>query len=339
MAEDQNKKSWRAELPEDEDYEEERLRQKWELVQKQKETQREKRFREQKRRLRAIAVLAIAVATLILIFTVLTVDVIIPSIQYRKAVNLLEKGAYSEAIVAFRNMNGYKDSRERMREAIHLQAVELVGKREVLYETTESAPWFSISEDGRLDFSKDSYTGDWHIQIPDVFDGVLVTSLAEKLFIHCTELVSVSVSECVLEIEKSAFFGCTALREIVLPRNLRGIGESAFANCTSLESVTFGDGMERIGASAFAGCKALTSITLPDGLKVLGSRAFNTCSSLREVSLGNVLETLGAYAFSACHALECLSFNGTESEFSVIAPDLNRLGLADTEIIFLTAEG
>ena len=340
MSQDQDKKPWRAELPEEDDgYEEERLRRKWDLEQQQKETQRAKRLREEKRRLHVIFALAMSAAVFILLLTVLTVNVIIPSVRYKRAEKLLESGSYIEAIVAFRNMNGYKDSEERIREAIYLQAVALAGKSEVIYATSDTAPWFSITEDGRLDFHKDRYIGDWNIRIPDVFDGVLVTVLSDKIFAHSTKLVSVTISDCVLEIEEYAFLGCDALIEIELPAHLRLIGDGAFENCTALKRVTFGDEIEQIGTSAFAMCKSLTIVTLPSGLKKLGSRAFNTCKSLREITLGGSLETLGAYAFSACDTLERLHFRGTKSEWENVAVDLDRLGILGVEIVFLKAEG
>lgn len=340
MAQEQDKKPWIAELPDEDDgYEEERLRRKWEIEQQQKETLRAKRLREEKRRLRAILVLATLAAVFILLLTVLTVNVIIPSVRYHRAEKLLERGAYSEAIIAFRNMNGYKNSGERLKEAIHLQAVTLAGKSEVTYETSDTAPWFSITEGGRLDFHKDYYTGDWNIRIPDVFDGVLVTTLSDKIFAHSTKLVSVTISDCVLEIEEYAFLGCNALIEIELPTHLRSIGNGAFENCTALTRVTFGNEVEQIGASAFAMCKSLTSVTLPTGLKTLGSRAFNTCKALREITLGGSLETIGAYAFSACDTLERLNFRGTKSEWEIVAADSDRLGILDADIVFLDAEG
>ncbi len=340
MADHQNKKPWRAELPEEElDYEEERLRHKWELEQKQKETQREKRLREQKRRLRALLLLSVAAALLIVLLTVFTVNVIVPSVRYQRAVRLLENGAYSEAIVAFRNMNGYKDSEERMKAAIHLEAVKLSGKEEVTYETSETAPWFSVTEGGVLDFNKDLYRGDWSITIPDVFDGVLVTTLSEQIFAHRTELLSVTISDCVQSVGDLAFLGCTSLREIRLPPHIRAVGDGAFENCTALTRVTFTGSVEQIGASAFAKCRSLSEVVLPSGLKTLGSRAFNTCNALREVTLPSSLETLGAYAFSACDALERLNFKGTKAEWETLAEDADRFGLTDVEIVCLGSEG
>ena len=77
---------------------------------------------------------------LIILMTVLIVNVIIPFARYQKANRLLESGEYAEAIIAYRNMPGYKDADERLEEAIRLQAVKLSGKENVYYETSESAP-------------------------------------------------------------------------------------------------------------------------------------------------------------------------------------------------------
>ena len=339
MSEDQDKKPWRAELPEDDSFEEERLRRKWEREQEMKETQRERRLREQKRRLRAFVILAFSLAALIILLAVLTVKVIVPSARYGKAEKLLENGEYEEAIIAFRNMSGYKDADERLREAIYLQAVKLSGKENVTYETSDTAPWFSITERGELDFDEDRYTGDFHIRIPDVFDGVLVTALSDRMFADRTELLSVEISDCVLQIHDYAFLGCRTLTEVRLPAHLVSIGVSAFEGCTALRSVTFGEEIETVGVSAFAKCKSLEEVTLPRSLKTLGSRAFNSCTELRKITVGGErLETLGAYAFSACDALEMLSFRGTEAEWNAVAEDVSRLGLDDVQIVCRTSE-
>lgn len=339
MAEEQNKKPWRAELPEENDREEERLRSRWEREQKMKETQRERRLREQKRRLRAIVILAVTAAVLIILLAVLIVNVIVPNIRYSQAEKLLETGKYAEAIVAFRKITGYKDAEERLDEAIYLQAVKLSGKENVIYETSETAPWFSITESGVLDFDKDKYKGDWHVVIPDVFDGVLVTELSEQIFAHRSELLSIEISDCVLRIDDYAFLGCSALEEVNLPAHLTAIGVGAFEVCSSLRRVTFGEALEEIGASAFAKCKLLTEITLPNGLKTLGARAFNTCKGLLEVTVGAELETFGAYAFSSCDALETVYFLGTEAEWSALAADIDRIGLGGVKVVYSGSEG
>lgn len=339
MAKDQNKKPWKAELPEVSDSEEARLRRKWEREQKMKETQRERRLREQKKKLRALMILAVTAAVLIVVLAVLTVNVIVPSIRYSQAERLLEDGKYAEAIIAFRKITGYKDADERLQEAIYLQAVKLSGKEDVSYETSATAPWFSITESGVLDFDEDRYKGDWHIKIPDVFDGVLVTELSEQIFAHRTELLSVEISDCVLRIDDYAFLGCNALKEVKLPTHLTVLGAGAFEVCAALESVTFGEKLETIGTSAFAKCKRLTEITLPNSLKTLGGRAFNSCKGLRTVTLGSGLESLGAYPFSSCDALETLYFLGTEAEWAALAADADRLGIEGVSIVFRGSEG
>lgn len=331
MAEDQNKNEWRAELPED-DYEEERLRRKWEREQELKNTQRERRLREQRMKLRAIMILAGTAAFLIVLVTVLTVNVFIPLARYNKANKMLENGEYADAIVAFRGMSGYKDADILLEEAIRRQAVKLAGREDVRYETTASAPWFSINERGELSFDEDRYTGDRTIVIPDVFDGVLVETLSSKIFAH-TDFISIEISDCVTVIEKYAFLSCQSLTEVKLSVHLTEIGASAFEDCPLIEGFTFGEELQIIGASAFAKCTSLSEVVLPSSLTALNSRAFNGCSALERVTVGGALETFGAYAFSACTLLETLTFRGTEEEWDALCTDPARVGLDGVSVV------
>ena len=334
MAEEKDPKGWRAEIPEDDGYEEDRLRRKWEREQELKNAQREKRLREQRQRLRAIMILALTVAVLLIVVVILTVKVFIPLGRYNNANKMLERGEYAEAIVSFRNMLGYKDSAEKLEEAIRLQAVKLAGREDVYYATGNSAPWFEIDERGVLQFSEDQYRGDWsQVVIPDVFDGILVTAIGEKGFAHCEKMTAVTISDCVLRLEKYAFLGCEGLTEVRLPAHLSDLGHGTFENCTSLEQVTMGETLGAIGESAFAGCVSLREITIPDSVTAVGARSFNGCTALTTVSVGSALEKIGSYAFSACVALERLEFRGSRAAWENCQVDPERVGLSEVEII------
>ena len=75
---------------------------------------------EKRKRILSIAVLAvIAAIALVLVLT----KVIIPNSKYNAAVELMDSGKYAEAIVAFEEMNGYKDSAKKIDECEYQKAL------------------------------------------------------------------------------------------------------------------------------------------------------------------------------------------------------------------------
>ena len=75
---------------------------------------------EKRKRILSIAVLAvIAAIALVLVLT----KVIIPNSKYNAAVELMDSGKYAEAIVAFEEMNGYKDSKNKIDECKYQKAL------------------------------------------------------------------------------------------------------------------------------------------------------------------------------------------------------------------------
>lgn len=70
------------------------------------------------------AIISGAVA-LVVAIALLTVFLIVPSIKYGNATNLLERGKYSEAYSAYGELNEFRDSKERMEVIVILYAMEL----------------------------------------------------------------------------------------------------------------------------------------------------------------------------------------------------------------------
>ena len=339
MAENDQKKEWKAEIPEDDSYEEERLRKKWEKQQDLKNAQREKRLKEQRRKIRVLMLLTVVAVVLITVITILTITVFVPLSRYHHANRLMEEGDYGAAISAYRNILGYKDADAKLEEAIRLYAIDLSGREDVIYETTETAPWFKISEQGFLKFDEKKYTGSWDlVVVPDVFNSILVTGLDDKAFAHCEKMKEIKISECVLTIGDLAFYSCTALEKLVLPTHLTAIGESAFGKCESVQSIYFGTALERIGLEAFQGCYSLREITLPDTLTEIGSRAFNVCKELTSVSIGRGISAIGSRAFEECAKLETLYFRGTSGEWDALGIALTDKGLDNVSIVFSDAK-
>lgn len=63
-----------------------------------------------KKQLKRVVAITVPIICVCIAFVIVLTTVIIPSIKYSSALNLYNTGKYDEAITAFKNLNGYKDS-------------------------------------------------------------------------------------------------------------------------------------------------------------------------------------------------------------------------------------
>lgn len=301
---------------------------------------REALTRQERRRRRIIALSVcggIAAVALAVGLWALFAKVIIPESRYSDALELFGAGDYAAAMDAFDAMKGYRDSDEYVKKCILEQARDLAGRDDVVVGNTGSMPWFSFDGDtdepGMLKFNAELYHGEGRVEIPDVFDGVLVRGIARRAFYRCDFLTSVSLPPSVRIISERAFFNCKQLASVELPAALTEIGESAFADCPALTEVKFGSGLVRISQRAFDGCISLASAVLPEGVSFLGYRAFAGCVSLKEVALPSTLETLEAQTFIGCDAIERVTFAGSRARLEALLKNEGSPLLKAKEII------
>lgn len=66
-----------------------------------------------KKQLKRVVAITVPIICVCIAFVIVLTTVIIPSIKYSSALNLYNTGKYDEAITAFKNLNGYKDSKEK----------------------------------------------------------------------------------------------------------------------------------------------------------------------------------------------------------------------------------
>ena len=76
------------------------------------------------RRNKQIVVVTTATAAVMLVFVIVLNTVILPAIDYNKAVGYMENGQYTEAIALFTELDGYKNSEDMIAETKYLTAVE-----------------------------------------------------------------------------------------------------------------------------------------------------------------------------------------------------------------------
>lgn len=96
-------------------------------------------------------------------------------------------------------------------------------------------------------------------------------------------LRSITVPDCVTEIEAHAFDSQVGVKNIQLGKGIITIPESLFEGFTNLRHVTLPSQLQEIGDSAFEGCMQLAAITFPDTLQKIGKSAFEGCSAVNDI--------------------------------------------------------
>lgn len=77
------------------------------------------------------------------------------------------------------------------------------------------------------------------IVLPSTYGGKPVTSISNKAFYDCNNLIEIVIPNSVTYIGSYAFSGCSSLTEIVIPDSITSIGEHAFGDCFSLTDVYY----------------------------------------------------------------------------------------------------
>ncbi len=164
------------------------------------------------------------------------------------------------------------------------------GKVTVMWKS--EAPWFEITDAGKLYFRFTKYEGDGIVEIPYLFDGVVVTSIADD-----------------------GFVGAREIKGVIIPESVTNIGGWAFDDCTSLETVQFSQGLKTIGNWAFANCPKLKNVELPQSLEAIGRYAFQNCTSLDRIVLDKNVSIVKNGAFAGCTALSAIEVSAENRKF------------------------
>lgn len=189
------------------------------------------------------------------------------------------------------------------------------------------------------------------VRIPDMIDGLTVTSIGQESFAYKTGLTSVTISNGVTSIGLRAFESCTNLTAITvsasnpgyssldgvlfnkkrstliqcpggktgsytIPNSVTNIEGWAFYGCISLTNVVIGNSVTNIGFEAFCTCPSLTSVTIGPKVTGIGGWAFLDCTALTRLTIPNSVISIGDGAFEYCTNLTAGYFQGN-------APSLN----------------
>ena len=294
------------------------------------------------RSIRILTIIVIALAAVFLI-NMLSTRVFAPSSNYKNGTSAMQEGRYADAVEYFTAAGDYKDSADQLARAKQSYANLLAGKENALSYTSAAMPWFSVTADGMVSFAKDTYEkaeavvlNPGEIIIPDVLDGVLITSIKEKTFLNADTVLSVVIPDKVTALPDSCFYNATAMQSVTLPASLTVIAQRAFINCTSLQSVVLPAGVRTIGLRAFNNCYALTTADLGacEGLTTLESYTFSECYMLTEISLPASITAIEENAFINCESLKTVRFGGTEAQWNAIAVSAGNDALLNAAIVF-----
>lgn len=139
------------------------------------------------------------------------------------------------------------------------------------------------------------------VTIPDNFDGVPVTAIADYAFQY-KSIGNVTIPSSVKKIGNYAFYDCEHLTSVTIPDSVTSMGSSIFYSCDNLSSVVLPKGTTYIPESMFSNCYNLTSVTVPSTVTEIKREAFKGCKNLN-FTIPATVTTVGRNIFSGCAAI------------------------------------
>lgn len=156
---------------------------------------------------------------------------------------------------------------------------------------------FALNDDGtgyRVFLQENYRKSARTVYIPESYNGLPVTEVADSAFIYCENLEEVVFcgNSSVRKIGSDAFGSCVKLRQINLPNNLIEIDKQAFFRCAALESLVIPEGVTTLPEYFLIRCASLRSVSFPSSWipsKTFLDRVytcFSGCTSLEEITVG-----------------------------------------------------
>ena len=144
------------------------------------------------------------------------------------------------------------------------------------------------------------------IIIPNKYNGLPVTKIADSAFKGCANIESVHISGNVEIVGDWAFAECKSLRKVSFSKGTKIVGDRAFSECKNLSEVNFPDGLEKIESTVFVDCTSLKSIHIPNSVEEIGSQLFHGCTNLNEIVLSNKITKIPHGIFYKCEKLNSI---------------------------------
>ena len=190
----------------------------------------------------------------------------------------------------------------------------------------------TISGTGEMqgDFWIDAPWLEYNFKITNVVIEEGVTTIGERAFTLCSNLITIIIPASVIDIVPiTPFKGCDNLSDFKVAENnkyyssLNGVLFNK--NQTTLIQYPVGkinneyeipESVINIDDYAFALCNNLTSVSIPDNLINIGMGVFTGCSNLTLVTIGSGVETIGEETFMNCNNLVAIEVDEDNEYFS-----------------------
>ncbi|MBP7344279.1 MAG: leucine-rich repeat domain-containing protein [Clostridia bacterium] len=155
--------------------------------------------------------------------------------------------------------------------------------------------------------------------VPRSIDGSSVTAIGNRAFSENSTMISVEISDGIIELKDESFYNCTTLREVFIPKSVVYISPTAFAGCPVLTKIEV-DFDNRIyesfnGVLFKAGKKELvyfpvgfirSEYYIPHGTMIISEKAFYKCP-LYTAYIPATVTRIENYAFADSTNMETIS--------------------------------
>lgn len=130
-------------------------------------------------------------------------------------------------------------------------------------------------------------------------DGIKeISAFSDNLYVK-----EITLPESAERIGEYAFIN-SSLVSISLTENVKSVGKSAFDGCLNFEEITFNEAIEEIGSYAFSGCQLIEEMTIPESVKKVGDGSFTRCDGLKKLTFISEKTEIGEDICDSCDKLE-----------------------------------
>lgn len=142
------------------------------------------------------------------------------------------------------------------------------------------------------------------VEIPSAIYNIPVTSIGDRAFQGCYNLLAVTIPDSITSIGENAFASCGKLASIVIPASVTEMGEAVFSSCYELKSAAIYAHIDTLPRLTFNRCKALKEVTLSNSIETIANQSFLHCEALEELVLPDSVRILERYAIDSCDNLK-----------------------------------